>query len=104
MVLVRLLLLLRRRQSDALGGLSLSPERRWGAQTGRGYAGVTRPALPPSYDDYDYGEVNQLLERSLKIYIKTVACYPEKTTKRTYTQFWRHFKHSEKVLTHILPS
>ncbi|KAG9337537.1 hypothetical protein JZ751_028554 [Albula glossodonta] len=24
------------------------------------------------YDDYDYGEVNQLLERSLKVYIKTV--------------------------------
>ncbi|EOA92877.1 Sestrin-2 [Anas platyrhynchos] len=44
------------------------------------------------------GEVNQLLERSLKIYIKTVACYPEKTTKRMYAQFWRHFKHSEKVL------
>ncbi|NXY91846.1 SESN2 protein, partial [Alcedo cyanopectus] len=54
------------------------------------------------YDDYDYGEVNQLLERSLKIYIKTVACYPEKTTKRTYTQFWRHFKHSEKVHVNLL--
>lgn len=42
--------------------------------------------------------MNQLLERSLKVYIKTVACYPEKTTKRMYAQFWRHFKHSEKVL------
>lgn len=63
-----------------------------------------RPPLSPSYDDYDYGEVNQLLERSLKIYIKTVACYPEKTTKRMYTQFWRHFKHSEKVLPHPFPS
>ncbi|NXX51593.1 SESN2 protein, partial [Tricholaema leucomelas] len=54
------------------------------------------------YDDYDYGEVNQLLERSLKVYIKTVACYPEKTTMRTYTQFWRHFKHSEKVHVNLL--
>ncbi|XP_030360140.1 sestrin-2 isoform X1 [Strigops habroptila] len=54
------------------------------------------------YDDYDYGEVNQLLERNLKIYIKTVACYPEKTTKRVYTQFWRHFKHSEKVHINLL--
>ncbi|XP_059686715.1 sestrin-2 isoform X2 [Gavia stellata] len=54
------------------------------------------------YDDYNYGEVNQLLERSLKIYIKTVACYPEKTTKRMYTQFWRHFKHSEKVHINLL--
>lgn len=65
--------------------------------------GVTCPPLSPSYDDYNYGEVNQLLERSLKVYIKTVACYPEKTTKQTYTQFWRHFKHSEKVLPHPFP-
>ncbi|XP_074832531.1 sestrin-2 isoform X2 [Carettochelys insculpta] len=54
------------------------------------------------YDDYDYGEVNQLLERSLKVYIKTVACYPEKVTKRMYTHFWRHFKHSEKVHVNLL--
>uniref|UniRef100_A0A2D4IR54 Uncharacterized protein n=1 Tax=Micrurus lemniscatus lemniscatus TaxID=129467 RepID=A0A2D4IR54_MICLE len=59
------------------------------------------------YDDYDYGEVNQLLERNLKIYIKTVTCYPERTTKRMYDSYWRQFKHSEKVspsstLTHIL--
>ncbi|XP_019367635.1 PREDICTED: sestrin-2 [Gavialis gangeticus] len=54
------------------------------------------------YDDYNYGEVNQLLERSLKVYIKTVACYPEKTTRRMYTHFWRHFKHSEKVHVNLL--
>ncbi|XP_060703255.1 sestrin-1-like isoform X2 [Hemiscyllium ocellatum] len=54
------------------------------------------------YDDYDYGEVNQLLERSLKIYIKTVACYPEKTTKRMYVGFWRHFRHSEKVHINLI--
>ncbi|XP_034609940.1 sestrin-2 [Trachemys scripta elegans] len=54
------------------------------------------------YDDYDYGEVNQLLERSLKVYIKTVACYPEKATRRMYTHFWRHFKHSEKVHVNLL--
>ena len=66
-------------------------------------AAITHPPLS-SYDDYDYGEVNQLLERNLKIYIKTVACYPEKTTKQIYTQFWRHFKHSEKVLPCPFPS
>ena len=54
-------------------------------------------AFPSRYDDYDYGEVNQLLERNLKVYIKTVACYPEKTTRRMYNHFWRHFRHSEKV-------
>ncbi|EPY79653.1 sestrin-3 isoform 1 [Camelus ferus] len=51
------------------------------------------------YDDYDYGEVNQLLERSLKVYIKTVTCYPERTTKRMYDSYWRQFKHSEKSMT-----
>ncbi|KAL0994284.1 hypothetical protein UPYG_G00120220 [Umbra pygmaea] len=54
------------------------------------------------YDDYDYGEVNQLLERSLKVYIKTVTCYPEKTTRRMYDSYWRQFHHSEKVHVNLL--
>ena len=53
-----------------------------------------------SYDDYDYGGVNVLLERSLKVFVKTVACHPEQTTARIYHAFWRHFKHSEKVSPH----
>lgn len=51
-----------------------------------------------SYDDYDYGSVNVLLERSLKVFVKTMACHPEQTTARIYGAFWRHFRHSEKVL------
>ncbi|XP_030056077.1 sestrin-3 [Microcaecilia unicolor] len=54
------------------------------------------------YDDYDYGEVNQLLEQSLKVYIKTVTCYPERATKRMYDSYWRQFKHSEKVHVNLL--
>ncbi|KAM9320961.1 sestrin-3 [Gastrophryne carolinensis] len=54
------------------------------------------------YDDYDYGEVNQLLERSLKVYIKTVTCYPERATQRMYDGYWRQFKHSEKVHVNLL--
>lgn len=54
-------------------------------------------SLPNRYDDYDYGEINQLLDRSFKVYIKTVVCTPEKTTKRMYDSFWRQFEHSEKV-------
>ncbi|MBN3321409.1 SESN2 protein, partial [Atractosteus spatula] len=54
------------------------------------------------YDDYDYGDVNHLLERSLKVYIKTVACYPEKTTRKMYNGFWRHFRHSEKVHVNLI--
>ncbi|MBN3287377.1 SESN1 protein, partial [Polyodon spathula] len=54
------------------------------------------------YDDYDYGEINQLLDRSFKVYIKTVVCSPEKITKRMYDSFWREFKHSEKVHVNLL--
>ncbi|CAL8315834.1 unnamed protein product [Lota lota] len=54
------------------------------------------------YDDYDYGEINQLLDRSFKIYIKTMVCVPEKTTQRMYESFWRQFQHSEKVHVNLL--
>ncbi|KAJ7991668.1 hypothetical protein DPEC_G00286270 [Dallia pectoralis] len=54
------------------------------------------------YDDYDYGEVNVLLERELKVYVKTVACHPEQTTVSIYSAFWRHFRHSEKVHVNLL--
>ncbi|XP_076129881.1 sestrin-3 [Alosa pseudoharengus] len=54
------------------------------------------------YDDYDYGEVNQLLERNLKVYIKTVTCYPERTTRRMYDSYWHQFRHSEKVHVNLL--
>lgn len=57
-----------------------------------------RSLRPRSYDDYDYGSVNVLLERSLKVFVKTMACHPEQTTARIYHAFWRHFRHSEKVL------
>ncbi|XP_044282757.1 sestrin-1-like [Varanus komodoensis] len=54
------------------------------------------------YDDYDYGEINQLLDHNFKIYIKTVVCAPERTTSRMYDSFWRQFKHSEKVHVNLL--
>ncbi|XP_077976964.1 sestrin-1-like isoform X2 [Glandiceps talaboti] len=54
------------------------------------------------HDDYDYGEVNQLLERSLKAYIKTATCFPERTTKKHFDGFWRGFKHSEKVHVNVM--
>ncbi|KAG1659629.1 Sestrin-1 [Nymphon striatum] len=54
------------------------------------------------HDDYDYSEVNQLLERKLKGFIKTVCCYPEKTTKKEYDSVMREFKHSEKVHVNLM--
>lgn len=49
------------------------------------------------HDDYDYGEVNQLLERSLKAFIKSSCCYPERVTRKDYDRVLREFKLSEKV-------
>lgn len=50
-----------------------------------------------SYDDYDYGEVNQLLERDLKLYIKAVACFPDATKTPVCPLSWAPLKTSEWV-------
>lgn len=49
------------------------------------------------HDDYDYGEVNQLLERPLKMFIKTACCFPERITKSDYDSILKELQHSEKV-------
>lgn len=49
------------------------------------------------HDDYDYAEVNALIERSLKAFIKSGSCYPERVTKNEYDRVLREFEHSEKV-------
>lgn len=30
------------------------------------------------HDDYDYSQINHLLDRNLKLFLKTVSCYPER--------------------------
>lgn len=54
------------------------------------------------HDDYNYGQVNQLLERNLKAYIKTMTCYPERLTRKDYDNVMREFKHSEKVHVNLM--
>ncbi|KAG2467536.1 SESN3 protein, partial [Polypterus senegalus] len=54
------------------------------------------------YDDYDYSEVNRLLERNLKLYIKTVTCYPEKTKTQIFQRYWSQFNPAEKVYVNLL--
>uniref|UniRef100_A0A336N032 CSON005879 protein n=1 Tax=Culicoides sonorensis TaxID=179676 RepID=A0A336N032_CULSO len=49
------------------------------------------------HDDYDYGEVNQLLDRQLKMFIKTACCFPERITKKDYDSVLLELQHSEKV-------
>jgi len=52
------------------------------------------------HDDYDYAEVNELLHRNLKKYIKTASCYPELCRREEYTNIMADFQESEKV--HLL--
>lgn len=49
------------------------------------------------YDDYDYGEVNQLLGRDLKLYIKAVACFPDATKTPACPLRMASLKTSEQV-------
>uniref|UniRef100_A0A3P8SKT1 Uncharacterized protein n=1 Tax=Amphiprion percula TaxID=161767 RepID=A0A3P8SKT1_AMPPE len=59
-------------------------------------------ALGCSYDDYDYGEVNQLLERDLKLYIKAVACFPDATKTPVCPLSWTPLKTSERIHVNLL--
>ncbi|XP_052871147.1 sestrin homolog [Anopheles cruzii] len=54
------------------------------------------------HDDYDYGEVNQLLDRSLKMFIKTACCFPERITKLDYDNVLVELQHSEKVHINLM--
>ncbi|CAC5391703.1 SESN1_3 [Mytilus coruscus] len=54
------------------------------------------------HDDFNYSQVNQLLDRNLKSYIKTVTCYPERLTKKDYDSCMQEFRHSEKVHVNLM--
>ncbi|CAH0546826.1 unnamed protein product [Brassicogethes aeneus] len=54
------------------------------------------------HDDYDYGEIDALLEKSLQMFIKSACCYPERVTKKDYDRVLREFKHSEKVHVNVM--
>ncbi|OAF69558.1 hypothetical protein A3Q56_02663 [Intoshia linei] len=54
------------------------------------------------YDDYNYSEINILLNRELKSTIKIVGCLPEEMTKEMYNKFMYGFEDAEKVLVNII--
>lgn len=55
------------------------------------------------HDDYDYSQINQLLERNLKLFLKTVACYPEKLSwTEPNLSLMKGFQQSEKIHVMIL--
>lgn len=53
------------------------------------------------YDDYDYGEVSQLLGRELKLFIKTVACFPN-ASKTPPPLPWGALTPAERVHVNLL--
>ena len=54
------------------------------------------------YDDYDYGNVNELLPIPLKKYIKTLSCFPKLCRADDYSEVMADFRNSEKVHLCIL--
>lgn len=54
------------------------------------------------HDDYDYGEVNKLLDRPLKTFIKTACCFPERITKQDYDSILVELLDSEKVHVNLM--
>ena len=49
------------------------------------------------HDDYNYGVINDLLEKNVRSFVKLISCFPEKTTLRDYRHFMTEFLQSEKV-------
>lgn len=54
------------------------------------------------HDDYDYGEVNKLLDRPLKTFIKTAVCFPDRITKKDYESVLVELLDSEKVHVNLM--
>ncbi|KAM9832742.1 sestrin-3 [Syngnathus typhle] len=54
------------------------------------------------YDDYDYGEVDRLLKRDLKVYIKAVTCFPDPSKSPASPLGWASLKTSERIHMNLL--
>lgn len=54
------------------------------------------------HDDYDYGEIDHMLEKNLKWYVKAATCLPENIAHRNYRSFMKEFFHSEKVHINVM--
>lgn len=58
---------------------------------------VTVKIVGIRHDDYNYAEVNVMLSREIKTFIKTICCYPDQTTNELRQSVMVDFKSSEKV-------
>lgn len=49
------------------------------------------------HDDYNYVEMEDLLDSGFRSYVETVCFSPQKITQNSYDEIMRAFRHSEKV-------
>jgi len=54
------------------------------------------------HDDYDYADVNRLLNMHIKAFIKKIACQPDSVTKADYKNLCIDLTHDEKVHVALL--
>lgn len=54
------------------------------------------------HDDYNYVEMEDLLDSGFRAYVETVCFCPEKITQNSYDEIMRAFRHSEKVSFYLL--
>lgn len=54
------------------------------------------------HDDYDYAEVNKLISRPMKTFIKTACCFPERMTDRLRSSVMVDFHHSERIHVNMM--
>ncbi|KAG8195461.1 hypothetical protein JTE90_002633 [Oedothorax gibbosus] len=54
------------------------------------------------HDDYNYSEMEDLLDYGFRSYVETVCFCPEKITKDAHDEIMRAFRHSEKVHVNLM--
>ncbi|GFR02201.1 sestrin-1 [Trichonephila clavipes] len=54
------------------------------------------------HDDYNYSEMEGLLDYGFRSYVETVCFCPEKITKDAHDEIMRAFRHSEKVHVNLM--
>ncbi|GIY58418.1 sestrin homolog [Caerostris extrusa] len=54
------------------------------------------------HDDYNYSEMENLLDYGFRSYVETVCFCPEKITKDAHDEIMRAFRHSEKVHVNLM--
>jgi len=66
------------------------------------YGSYLHIVLGIRHDDYDYAEVNLMLNKDMKTFIKTLCCYPDRTSNSLRSSVMIDFKLSEKVTIYII--